>query len=322
VTNRAKRRGYTHVLQADFLEWKTDMKFDVVIGNPPYQDANNDKKMLWNSFTDIAVKYTKANGIISLITPTSWLRAKSNIHNSYSLFEDYQVEKAVIYAKDNTPFPGVGSTISYHITHKRPKSGPTCVYYNEWSTGEQTFVGNIDLLEEKIWPSDMSNIALSVHNKLKKFDKIIFEKSCEFHNQKLKQKGLVNDSKSDVYKFTHHVSAAITRFTSVKFSKHSAWKVMVPVTSTIDKAVVDNECGHGEDMFTVYCSNQTSALNIANVLRSDAYKFIGRFYKSGRNQILQGVFPVVDFNKQWTTNELFDLFGFTDEEKEYARLFR
>ena len=35
-TNAAKMAGFQNVIKADFMEWKTDMKFDVVVDNPPY----------------------------------------------------------------------------------------------------------------------------------------------------------------------------------------------------------------------------------------------------------------------------------------------
>jgi hypothetical protein len=321
-TKDAMRKGYTNVIQADFLDWETDMKFDVVVGNPPYQDPDNDKKMLWNSFLDKSQKVCKADGYIAMITPATWIRAKTNIHNSYKLFEDYQVEKAVVYAKSNTPFPDVGSTISYHITKNTPRTTTTPIYYGEWSQRSETFIRNVDIKNEKVWPGELTITNLSIHDKLKKFKKIDFVKSCEFHNQKLKSKNLVSDTKDDEFCYTHYVSAAITRYTKIKFSNHSDWKVMVPLTSTIDKAVVDKDCGHGEDMLSLYVDSEKTAKNIKDLFQTEAFKFIGKMYKNGRNQVLQNIFPVVSFDKKWTSDELFDLFGFTEEEKEYARSYR
>ena len=318
-TKALQRRGYTNVICADFMTWETDMKFDVVVGNPPYQDPNNDKKMLWNSFMDKSLEVAKDNAIIAMVTPATWIRAKTNIHNSYKLFEEYQVERAVVYAKDDTPFPGVGSTISYHITKKIARATSTPIYYGEWSKKREQFIRNVDLKNDKTWPGELTPTNLAIHDKLTPFTKIKFVKSCEFHNQKLKSKKMVSDIQSEEFPYTHHVSAAITRYTNAKFSNYADWKVMVPLTSTIDKAVVDNDCGHGEDMLTLYVDNQKTANNIKHLFQTEVYKFIGKMYKNGRNQVLQNIFPLVDFSKKWTNEELYDLFGFTAEEREYAR---
>lgn len=299
-------------LEKDFK----NMKFDVVLGNPPYQDPNNDKRMLWNQIVDKAVEVTADNGYIAMVTPTTWLTAKTNIHNSYKMFEQKQVEKAVIFDKDDKPFDE-GTSVSYTITKNIRRTADTPLFYAQYSTGQEAFVANVDIAKDKIWPGSLTPINLAIHNKLQTHKKIKFLKTCEFHNQKLKKKQLVSDVKSKDFPYTHYVSAAITRYTSVKFSKHTTWKVMVPVTSTIDKAVIDNNCGHGEDMFSLYVQDQSTAENIKKLFNTKLYKFIGKLYKSGRNQPLQNLFPIVDFNKEWTNEELFDHFGFTQDEREY-----
>ena len=43
-TSQVKTYGFKNVVTADFLTWKTDMKFDVVLGNPPYSSG------LWKKF--------------------------------------------------------------------------------------------------------------------------------------------------------------------------------------------------------------------------------------------------------------------------------
>lgn len=320
-TNRALRKGYTNVITDDFLTWEPNMKFDLVIGNPPYQDPNNNKRMLWNQIIDKALEVTVDGGYVAMVNPTTWLTAKTNIHNSYRMFEQKQVERAVIYDKDDKPFDE-GTTVSYTITKNVKRVAPTPLYYAKYSTGEETHVADINIATDKIWPGQLTPMHLAIHKKLQTHNRIKFLKSCEFHNQKLKKKKMVSDTQDNIFKYTHHVSAAITRFTNVKFSNHTTWKVMVPVTSTIDKAVVDHNCGHGEDMLSLYVADQTTANNIKTLFNTQLYKFIGKLYKNGRNQPLQNLFPVMDFSRAWTDSELNDHFNFTQEEREYIANFK
>jgi site-specific DNA-methyltransferase (adenine-specific) len=292
------------------------MKFDVVLGNPPYQDPNNDKRMLWNQIIDKAVEVTKDGGYIAMVNPTTWLTAKTNIHNSYKMFETKQVERAVIYDKNDKPFDE-GTSVSYTITKNVKRVYPTPLFYGQYSTNTETHVADINIAKDKIWPGQLSSINIAIHNKLQAYKKIKFLKSCEFHNQKLKKKKMVSDVKDSIFQYTHHVSAAITRYTNTKFSNHVTWKVMVPLTSTIDRAVVDNNCGHGEDMLSLYVTDQKVANNIKALFNTRFYKFIGMLYKNGRNQPLQNLFPILDFTKVWTDSELYAHFGLTQEEIDY-----
>jgi len=305
------------VVKGDFITTEFNMKFDVVVGNPPYQDPKNDKRMLWNQIVDKMAEVTKDNGYIAVVTPSTWLTASTNIHNSYRVFEEKQVEEAVIFDKDDSPFEE-GTTVSYSIIKNIPRQTDTNLYFAKFSKKTKDLVGTINIAKEKFWPGQLEPINLAIHNKLKSFAKIEFIKSCEFHNQGLKKKQRVSDTKTKDFPYTHHVSAAITRYTSVKFSKHDTWKVMVPLTSTIDKVVIDNNCGHGEDMLSLYVADEDSAKNIKAVFNTKFYKFIGKLYKNGRNQPLQNLFPIVDFTRTWTDIELYQLVDLTPEEVDYV----
>ncbi len=54
------------------------MQFDVTIGNPPFQETTAEGRKdqasnLWSKFWVKALQLTKDDGIVSLISPTSWL---------------------------------------------------------------------------------------------------------------------------------------------------------------------------------------------------------------------------------------------------------
>jgi hypothetical protein len=69
-TKDALRKGYKNVIQADFLKWETDMKFDAVIGNPPYQDGSKEggQNKIYNQFSKKAIELSD---IVAFVTPAS-----------------------------------------------------------------------------------------------------------------------------------------------------------------------------------------------------------------------------------------------------------
>jgi hypothetical protein len=73
IADYAERWGYKY-LTTEQVE-KNNIKFDVVIGNPPYQNdaaINPRQRAIWPKFIELAVSLVKENGVIALITSKTW----------------------------------------------------------------------------------------------------------------------------------------------------------------------------------------------------------------------------------------------------------
>jgi len=78
-TKDARRKGYTNIIQADFINWETDMKFDVVVGNPPYQNTHTAKRWpLWHQFIS---KATELSDKVLFVVPASLLGPSDTLSN-------------------------------------------------------------------------------------------------------------------------------------------------------------------------------------------------------------------------------------------------
>ena len=99
-----KLLGYNVITHHKFFT-TVDMRFDTVIGNPPYQSGKNSN--FYVEFIKHAAKLTKEGGIVSLIIPNRFILPHTPA--AKSLRECYQVEQLIVDV--NNHFPGVGTNI-------------------------------------------------------------------------------------------------------------------------------------------------------------------------------------------------------------------
>lgn len=118
------------------VEEDIKMKFDVVIGNPPFQESKNNGKRkdqasnLWSKFWSKSFSITKKNGIIAFITPTTWtspsadLKGKMKVGKINRLWDLFNKYTSYANIKDVAQhFPGVGSSFGYVIVDKTGNQG-------------------------------------------------------------------------------------------------------------------------------------------------------------------------------------------------------
>lgn len=98
--NRMLRRGFLNVQHKDFLCDEIKMKFDVVIGNPPYQKKVGPRKTeaIWPKFVEKSFEICKEGGYVSLIHPNGW----RNVDGNYKNVQNKIKSKNLIYLSINS----------------------------------------------------------------------------------------------------------------------------------------------------------------------------------------------------------------------------
>ncbi len=91
-----------NLYEGDTLEFKPTMKYDIILGNPPYNKGgikSHTGKLLgiknetiWTKFVEKAFELLKPNGYLIYINPLSWLKKSHSLHN-------IMLEKHIIWMK-------------------------------------------------------------------------------------------------------------------------------------------------------------------------------------------------------------------------------
>jgi methylase of polypeptide subunit release factors len=298
-----------------FFELDNTMKFDVVVGNPPYQNKEeNADGALWLRFVNKGMEHLAQDGKLMFITPTSWVGKQSNTKKAdWSSFTDNHVElyKVLNKAEKEKHFGGVGSSFGYYILSKG--KGLTKIVFEDGTTS------NYQLVPKEPLPNTITKTSFSIHQKIANVKKLQFESSFKFHSQVLKQKGIVSDVKGGVFKHTTYFSHNLIRYTSEKQDIYADIKVMIPNVGTIANAWVGSNCNLTEDVTFVKVNSVQEGDNLVLILKSKMFLYIGNQYRSGRNLGLAIKFlPLLDMSKQWLDSEIYKHFNLTQEEIDYV----
>lgn len=186
-----------HIYNKDSLEHKFNMKFDVVIGNPPYQGkkiggGNGSGNAIWYKFVERSWKLLNDDGILCLIHPTAWRfqEGKSKISKAQQII----LESKMIYCNLNMQYPGAGVMVDWYITRKSIISNDSfamihfedCEKAVRWPPSQMPIFhfGNscIESIIKKVLTSNDNGLFVrKSFGGLTKFDKTAFGKFCFAH---------------------------------------------------------------------------------------------------------------------------------------------
>ncbi len=315
-TNAAKMQGYQNVIQTDFLEWKTDMKFDVVLGNPPYQSKDAKKAKLWFSFLEKGLDLVTDDGYLSYVTPDVWVDSNNTVaKKTRVLMENYHLTNINF---DADQYFDVGESIcSFQIS--------------KGTTGNTEISGGVDT-------------TVNYNGQL------IFKNNEQKQSMSICEKIISNtDERSQAYMerfearrpetMTHYSEKQTSKFKNpAYYSSVEKWFTDLDTTSFQGEKIVFNNSGYYfsqsepnrymwrdnlgvalGNTFQIRFKSKRQADNALKVYRSKLYQFFVKHTKSGGfNASCLYNLPYLDFTKTWTDKDLYTYFSLTQDEIEYV----
>ena len=340
--------NYLRNKQEKFIErvlkksyWKKGggkMKFDAVVGNPPYQEetdgSGRQAKPIYQYFVKNAKKIS--SNYISLIIPSRWFAGGMGLDDFRNeMMHAKHIKKLVDYvnAKDCFPTSSISGGVCFFLIDKNYNGDckfinvqngkideiiraldefPVLVRYNKAISIIRKVIGNT----EKFLPSMMSSLMpFGLNTNYRGVNKRISEE----------QLTLYASGDSITYINRNEISAGfdyVDKF-KVMISKTSAEHAGEPsnegnfkVLTSSMKVLKPNEvCTHSY-FLTGFFEEQQSAENIICYLKTKFVRFLVLMSLTSINvsKLVFNFVPVQDFSRSWTDEDLYSKYGLSDEE--------
>lgn len=321
-----KKLGFVNVYNDDFLNLKLNMKFDVIVGNPPYQD-NTDTKgktsaTLWPRFIQNSFEENlNINGYLMFVSPYSWMSPGNQLIRNRTMPYYFLSNEFIYLNLDCKKYFKESSTFSYYLV--KNING-----YQESFNGNVTkitsngvdFEYNFSENNFEFIPIPTNETLLNIVNKvLSKGGKIKLESSSKTRSDK---KWVVkNKTKKHIYPIRH--TNKETLYSSIKPDSFGIKKVIFNSTGNFNPTYDSGEFGTTQITRWVSVENENEGMFLIRYLESKIIKFVlsNCRWSGAASKLIFELLPKIDFSKNYTDEELYDIFGLSDLEKDYIRTY-
>ena len=285
-----------NIYTEDFLKFETDIKFDLIVANPPYAklDANGKRTAknhnLIGLFINKSLELLKEKGLLLYITPDNWM-SYADRNTLIIRLTKLQILHINIHTAKKY-FPKVGSSFVWYLIENAPYYKDIIVE-GKWK-GE-LYKSSVKSEERRYIPLYYNKMIQNILRKtldkttLKKFG---VETTSYLHKYTKKQ--FISKERDDVYKYKLIHTPKQIVWSSKPHKFQDGWKVFISTTSYYG-TFIDN-CGMTQSIAFIRCKDQDEANKINKVLKHPLYKFVNDICRYGNFNnigILQS-FPYCD----------------------------
>jgi len=310
------------------------MKFNVVIGNPPYQlndggGTGTSAVPLYHLFVEQAIKLNPS--YLCMVIPSRWFAGGKGLDDFRdSMLHDRRISHLIDYPIASDVFPGVkiNGGVCYFLWEKDYNGD--CEITTFMNNSSDTVKRKLDEFETFV----RFNKAISILHKVQTMDSIFMSERVSIR----KPFGLSSDVKpSKKGNINLYALKSIGKYekSSIPSGEEliNVWKVLISKgygeggesreypRMIIGRPIIAPPPSACTETYLIVdkCENEYEATNLASYVRTKFFRFLVGLSKNTQN-ISRKVFafvPIQDLSEDWTDNKLYKKYKLTKEEIEF-----
>ena len=306
----------------DYLTFETNKKYDLIVANPPYAKLMDNGKRasknhnLIKDFIETALSQLKPNGYLLFLTPNNWL-SYSNRNVLIEKLTALQIIHLDIHSAKKY-FKKIGSSFTWYIIQN-------CPFYKNinvsgiWNKTE--YIDSVVSQKRNYIPLLYSQMVQNILSKTIDNDELTkfnCQTSSDLH--KTTKKHLINDTKTDVYKYKLIHTPRQIVYASIPHKYQDGIKVFISLTDKY-KVFIDN-CGMTQSIMFIMCNDRVQSEKYLQILQHPLYVFINNICRYGNfnNIKILKSFPLPEIEYSGNPQEIYDYFKITEDEIEYINM--
>jgi adenine-specific DNA-methyltransferase len=270
-----------NIYNEDFLKLNTEIKFNLIVANPPYAKLlPNGKRASKNHnlikcFIDKSLELLSENGYLLYITPDNWM-SYADRNTLIGVLTQLQIHYINIHIAKKY-FKKIGSSFTWYLIENTPS------YKNiniEGIWNKKEYKDTVKSEKRKYIPLYYNSIIQSILKKtIDNTDIPKFEIKTSSDLHRYTKKALIQSTQDDTYKYKLIHTPSQTVWASRPHKFQTGYKVFISTTSYYS-TIVDN-CGMTQSIAFIICKNKKQATNISKVLNHPLYVFINNICRYG-----------------------------------------
>jgi site-specific DNA-methyltransferase (adenine-specific) len=298
-------------------EWNIE-KFDIVVGNPPYQEnTGKDGKTastLWPRFLQKIIETTiKIDGYLLFITPISWMSPGKQLIRNRIMPIYFMCNKFIHLDLDCGSYFNVGSYFSYYLLQIKNgyDENKKITHNTKITSNKKTFYFNFSDMDFIPIPKQIET--LTITNKVFSSPNKISLKSSSLTRS---DKKWVVKEKSNLHKYPIKHTNTENLWSSIKPESYGIKKVIFNSTGNFNPIYDNGKYGTTQITRWVEICNENEGFNLINYLNSKVIKFVlsNCRWSGAASKVVFEKIPVIDLTKIYTDIDLYKHFNLSQEE--------